>query len=242
MRVAAWAVHALTASGGALGLLALAAAAQADARAAFGWLAAALAVDGADGTLARRLRVGERAPQIDGALLDNLVDYVNYVIVPAFLIHRLALLPPVASLAGAACICVASAFQFAHREAKTADLYFRGFPSCWNVVAFYLLLLDLAPAVALGIVLGLCALAFVPIHCVHPSRTPVGRGLTLALGAAWCVALLVLLVRLPAPPRALVLSSLLFPVYYGALSLLLTLRRTRSRPPTGPTPPTQSGR
>jgi phosphatidylcholine synthase len=232
----------LTASGAALGMLALAAAAEGDARAAFAWLAAALVVDGADGALARRLRVDASAPEIDGSLLDNLVDYSNYVVVPAFLIHRLGLLPAAASLPGAACICVASAFQFAHREAKTTDLFFRGFPSCWNVVAFYLVLLDLDPAAALAIVLGFCGLVFVPIHYVYPSRTPVLRTTTLLLAVAWGAALLVLLVQLAEPPRALVRSSLLFPAYYGALSLLLTLRRGTGGPPTTPTAPTPAPR
>ena len=144
-RVAAWAVHLLTASGVCWGLLALEAVYAGRFRFALGWLGVALAVDGIDGALARRLRVAEVAPEIDGALLDNLVDYLNYVFVPAVLIYRAGVLPGDLALPSAAAICTVSAFQFVHREAKTADA-FRGFPSYWNVVAAYLLLLEMSSA------------------------------------------------------------------------------------------------
>lgn len=223
-RTAAWSVHLLTASGAVWGLLALEAVASGRFRVALGWLGVALVVDSIDGALARAVRVKDVLPQIDGALLDNLVDYLNYVVVPAALVHRAGLLPDSVTLAGAALMLLTSAFQFTHRGAKTAE-HFRGFPSCWNFVAAYLLLLDLDPTWAFAWILALSILALAPVRFVYPSRMRRLRGLTIALGAASGIAVGIAVALHPQAPRALVFGSLLFPLYY----LTLGLAATRSR-------------
>ena len=91
--VAAWGVHLFTASGAVAGLLALDRIAANDFRGAFILMAIAIVIDSADGTLARLVKVRERIPFFDGALLDNIVDYFNYVAVPLFLMLRAGLLP-----------------------------------------------------------------------------------------------------------------------------------------------------
>lgn len=222
-RVAAGLVHLLTASGAIWGLLALDAAVAGRYRAALGWLGLALAIDGVDGTLARCVGVSPSAGRIDGSLLDNLVDYLNYVFVPAVLISRAGWLPDELALLGASLICMTSAFQFAHRAAKTTD-HFRGFPSCWNVVAAYFLLLDLPPLWAFLWVVVLAGLALAPIRFVYPSRTRALRMWTLPLTGIWLAALALLVARDPAG-RGWAQISLLFPLYYLAVSLIL-VRRT----------------
>lgn len=223
--LAAGGVHLLTAGGAVAGLLALAAVAGGRLRPALLWMFLALVIDSVDGPLARRLRVADRLPMIDGRLLDNLVDYLNYVVVPAFLL--LAVVPLPAGLAPpvAALVCVVSALQFAQIEAKTHDHFFKGFPSYWNVAAFYLLLLELGAWPNLAIVLVLCVAVFVPIRYLYPNRTPVLRAPTLALCVAWMACMAFLLVRFPHVEPWLVRVSLLFVVYYFALSLWLSLRR-----------------
>ena len=218
-------VHALTASGAGCGLVALVAAAEGRERAAFLWLCVALAIDGVDGPLARRFNVRNVVPSIDGALLDNVVDYLTYVVVPAVLVHRSGLLPVGAGLVAAAWMCIVSAVQFAHVEAKTEDGLFRGFPSCWNVVALYLVVLRPAPVVCLGVILVLGALAFAPIYCVYPNKLAVLRRTTIALTAAWVVSLALIVARLPSVAPWLTGLSLAYVAYYAALSLALTLRR-----------------
>jgi phosphatidylcholine synthase len=216
--LAAASVHLLTASGAVWGLLALDAIARARFKSALGWMALAVVVDGVDGALARRLRVEVLLPFVDGTLLDNLVDYLNYVVVPAFLLLRADLLPPSVALAGAAAICLASAYQFTHAEAKAADR-FRGFPSYWNVVVVYLLLLRPDPWLGAGLVAALCLLVFVPLTWVYPTRTVVWRGPTLALTVVWATMVGWSLWRYPDHPRWLVLASLAYAVYYAVLSL-----------------------
>jgi phosphatidylcholine synthase len=205
--------------------MAIMAAIGGDARAALLWLAAATFIDATDGALARLADVGRTAPLIDGARLDDIVDYVTYVVVPGLIVWRLDLLPPSAGPWVVAATLVASALGFARRDAKTDDHYFTGFPSYWNIVAVYLAAWRLPPWVAAAILLTLAVLVFVPIRYVYPSRTVVLRPLTLALGAIWAVLFLAVIWLLPAPPRWLVWASLVFPAYYVALSLWLTARR-----------------
>jgi phosphatidylcholine synthase len=197
-----------------------------DARAALLWLAAATFIDATDGALARLADVGRTAALIDGARLDDIVDYVTYVVVPGLIVWRLDLLPPVAGPWVVAATIVASALGFARRDAKTDDHFFTGFPSYWNIVAVYLAAWRLPPWAAATILLTLAVLVFVPIRYVYPSRTVVLRPLTLGLGAIWAVLFLALIWLLPEPPRWLVWASLVFPVYYVALSLWLTARRS----------------
>ena len=111
------------------------------------------------------------APAIDGARLDDIVDYVTYVLVPGVLVWRLDLLPPAAAPWVVGATLVASALGFARRDAKTDDHLFTGFPSYWNVVAVYLIALRPPPPVAAAILLLLAVLVFVPIRYVYPSRT-----------------------------------------------------------------------
>ena len=130
-----------------------------------------MAIDSTDGWLARRVRVADRAPSLDGTLLDNLVDYVTFVFVPAWVVSLDAVVPVGWGMPLAAAMLLVSAYGFSHREAKGTDQFccFRGFPSYWNIVVFYLYALGLAPAVNGLIVAALCALVLAPIGFVYPS-------------------------------------------------------------------------
>lgn len=224
---AAWSVHLLTASGVVWGLLALDAAIAGRYGAALRWMFVAVLVDGLDGPLARRFQVARVLPGVDGALLDNVVDYFNYVVVPAVLIQRAAALPEGLGLAGAAWICLASAIQFSRSDAKTADHYFRGFPSYWNVLALYLLVLRPDPRLALGVVGLLGVLALVPLRCIYPSRTVELRRTTWILTALWTLCLVLILIQYPEPWPWLVRGSLAYVGYYAVASCLLTFRRAK---------------
>ena len=204
-------VHAYTASGVGCGWLALVAAVHGDARASLLWLVVATLIDATDGALARLADVARAAPLIDGARLDDIVDYVTYVVVPGVLVWRLDLLPPGGAWIVAATL-VASALGFARRDAKTGDHLFTGFPSYWNIVALYVLVANVPPAVNAILLVVLSVLVFVPIRYVYPSRTPVLRGPTLALGAVWAVMLLAIVLAMPDVPAWLWIGSLFFPV------------------------------
>src|SRR5712691_6907709 len=150
VRALAFSVHVLTALGVVFALLALIAAGRGDWPAMFLSLGLALMVDGIDGPLARRLDVAQTLPRWSGGTLDLIVDFVTYVFVPAFAIATSGLLPTLLAVPAGAAIAITGALYFADGEMKTAENYFRGFPAVWNVVAFYLLLLQPAPWIALA--------------------------------------------------------------------------------------------
>lgn len=217
----AWGVHLFTASGAVWGMLALLAIMQADWVLALSWMGIATFVDAADGTLARRFRVKEVLPGFDGALLDNMVDYFTYVIVPALFLYQANLLPENLAIIGASLIILTSAYQFAQADAKTEDHYFKGFPSYWNIVAFYLLVLKLSSWANFALILFFSIMVFVPIKYVYHSRTVHFRKLTLVLSLIWGVMVVAIVILYPQTPTWLVWGSLIYVIYYVGVSLYL---------------------
>ena len=222
--VLAWLVHLYTAFGVVIGFLTLLAIDQAAFRDALFLMALAVVIDATDGTLARAAHVKEIIPWFDGEMLDAIVDYFNYVVVPCFFMLRANLLPGQDALWLAAFPLLASAYGFCQRDAKTADNFFLGFPSYWNIVAFYLYVLKSPAWVNAFALIALSILIFVPIKYIYPSRSPRFRVQSNVLGALWGAAILYAIYRLPEPPRAILFASLFYPAYYTALSLWLQLR------------------
>ncbi len=187
----------------------------------------AVVIDATDGTLARRAHVKEIISWFDGDRLEDIVDYLNYVLVPCVLMIRADLLPQEDALWLVAFPLLASAYGFCQKAAKTSDHFFLGFPSYWNIVAFYFYVLKTPLWVNAFLVLIFSALVLVPIRYLYPSRSPVLRGLTVSLGVLWGIMVLIIIYLLPQPPTSLVLGSLLFPAYYLILSFWLEASRRR---------------
>ena len=89
----AWAVHALTASGVIVGYVALNSVIEGHARAAILWLVGTLLVDAVDGPIARHLDVKARVPELNGEVLDLVIDYFTGVVVPVAFMYRFDLVP-----------------------------------------------------------------------------------------------------------------------------------------------------
>jgi phosphatidylcholine synthase len=223
-KLLAWSAHLFTASGVLWGLLAILAIINQQWILAFAWMSVAILVDSVDGLLARRLRVKEAIPEFDGALLDNIVDYLNYTFVPAFFLIWSDFLPPQTGLLAASAILFSSAYQFCQSDAKTADHYFKGFPSYWNIMVYYMFILNLNAWINLAVVLLLALFVFVPIKYIYPSRTRLYQGLTLSLAAVWGVGNVMILLTYPDHAAWLVWLSLAFALYYTGMSLYATLR------------------
>ncbi|GAA3620389.1 phosphatidylcholine/phosphatidylserine synthase [Kineosporia mesophila] len=225
------AVHLYTASGTVLAFLMVIAAFDGDAIRALWISLAALVIDGTDGMLARRLRVKETIPSFDGARLDDIVDYITYVFAPVVLLWTGGYLPE-GWVGGtlAALPLLASSYQFCRVDAKTDDHFFLGFPSYWNVVAFYAIVASLSPMTT-GIILVICsAMVFVPIKYIYPSRTKIFRSANLLFAALWLVAYAVILAQMPDDPNFIIIwLSLLYIAYYVVSSVYLTLTGTSRR-------------
>jgi phosphatidylcholine synthase len=223
----AWLVHLYTAASAVFGVWALVALFAQELRLASYLLLLTLVIDSTDGALARAVRVRERIPWFDGRRLDDICDFFTYVLVPACFLVAADLLP---HPAWAAAPVIASCYGFSQDDAKTADHFFLGWPSYWNVVAMYLWLLDVDPAVGLWIVLGFAGAVFVPLRYIYPSRTRALRPLSLAVLAAWVIGFSWLAVR-PDPSPLWLWISLLGPAYYLGLSFLLNVPRVRAALP-----------
>ena len=187
-KVLAASVHVLTASGAPLGFAALLAADRGRWEAAFLWLGLALVADGLDGPLARRIDAARVLPRFSGRDLDLIVDYLNYVTVPAFIVARSAVVPHTLAVPLAMGIMLVSLYHFADADSKTGEGYFVGFPAIWNLVALYGFVLDV-PQVWMAVLIGICAvLTFVPLRWLHPFRVRRLRPATLIVVAVWSCA------------------------------------------------------
>jgi phosphatidylcholine synthase len=224
-RVFAWSVHAYTASGALAAFAATIAIFDGRYQAAFLLMGAATVIDGTDGVLARLARVKEATPRFDGARLDDIVDYLTFVFVPLLLLYRAGDVPRGWAAVPAGAVLLSSAYGFCAGDAKSQDNFFTGFPSYWNIVALYLHAARLGAGWGAGILLVLSALVFVRNGYVYPTRTPVLRGLTLALLAVWGLVVLGMIAMMPDVPGWFVIASLFFPIYYLVLSLILDRRR-----------------
>jgi phosphatidylcholine synthase len=169
--MAAWAVHLFTASAACIGVFTLAKIYQHEYIFALWLMAITVFIDAVDGSLARWVGVKQILPKIDGALLDNIMDYLNYVITPCFfLLVKSDMLPATYAIAIISAITITSAYQFCQADAKTPDHFFKGFPCYWNIAVFYMYIFNTS-MIFNAILLSLfCVLIFVPVKYVYPSR------------------------------------------------------------------------
>jgi phosphatidylcholine synthase len=184
------------------------------------WMIVAMFVDGFDGMLARWADVKTYAGGVDGALMDNIIDYLTYVVGPALFLVEAEVLPQGTRLLGACLILLTSAYQFSQTDAKTADHHFKGFPSYWNVMALYMLLMNLPQWVNFGFLMLFNVMVFIPIKYIYPSRNSYLRGLTLVLTYLYGAVGVWGLLQYPNSPDWLVWASLAYVVYYLVLSLI----------------------
>lgn len=225
--MSAWIAHLYTACGAVLAFLAAIDIFEHDYRTAFFWLYLQVVIDSTDGLLARRLQVTARLPWFNGAKLDDIVDYLCYVFIPALFVWRALLVPDRWAVPVAAAMLLSSAYGFNRDDAKTEDNYFLGFPSYWNITVFYLFVARWRSEVNAAILLALAVLVFVPVRYLYPSRGAAFQVVSITLGLVWAALMLVMLWQFPAVSGAVFLASLIFPIYYVLASLWLEVRRRR---------------
>ncbi|MCY1282952.1 Phosphatidylcholine synthase [compost metagenome] len=220
----AWSVHAITASGVILALLALLALVDGRPQACLLWLGVALLVDGLDGTLARKFEVKEVLPQFDGTTLDLVIDYLTYVFIPAIFVYRFVPLPDYSALPAVGLILLSSLFCFCNVNMKSHDHYFVGFPAAWNVVAVYLYLLDFAPWTSLVGIVVLAALTLTRMKFLHPFRVRQFMPLNIAVTGVWMLCCAGLILLYPERPVALLALWLLASAYVLGICLWRSAR------------------
>lgn len=223
-KIAAYGVHLLTALGAGLGLWAIILTYNGFYQETVWVLAAAAIIDSIDGTLARLTETKVHAPAIDGALMDNIIDFLTWTAAPLLWIYAIKGIPQWILL----CCAIASIFGFSNTRAKTDDNFFLGFPSYWNIVVFYIFLLDLPVSFASIIMLIFAVVTFVPVKFIYPSRTEFLRPVTLIFGSLFVLQLAALIYYFDNSSPLLIYSSFLFPFYYFGLSFYLNLKSSET--------------
>lgn len=229
----AFSVHLLTGSGAALALMALVAATRGDWRLMFGWLGIALIVDGIDGPLARKVDTKRNAANWDGVILDLVIDYLNYVFIPAYALIYSELLPWRWGLAAALLIALTGVVYFSDVRMKSADNCFVGFPAVWQMPLLVFLTFHPPPWATMVIIVLLAGAQFTWAKFIHPVRTERWRPFSLTVTLLWVVLAGWSTWEQFDPPGFVKLGLLLTSLWLmsaGILMQLMPLRRRRIRP------------
>jgi len=193
-RAFAWGAHFFTASGLIFGFLALIALLNGEQTLSFLFMGLALFVDGVDGSLARFVKVEEALPDIDGTTLDNVIDMVNYTILPVLMIYWYSMVPY--NLVNLTCIVIllVSCYTFSDKKMKTSDYYFSGFSAFWNLLVLFLYILDLGLWFNFIAICVCAVLTFIPVKIIHPLRVKSLRNNAIAFLFVWsfCTLFLIL--------------------------------------------------
>lgn len=225
--ISGYALHVMTASGAAAGLLALQAVIDNNIRGALLWLIVCQILDGLDGPIARKIDVVFNAPRVDGNVLDLIVDYLTCVVVPVALMIRLEMLPTEFATLIAAMVLLLSALWFARTDIETEDHWFNGFPAVWNLAVPSFLIFELIPRTVAIVTVLLAVSQLTNIKFPHLVRVVKWRKITLPFGFIYTATLLVLSwnysnetgIDTPIIAKAIMIA---FPVYIGIISLVRT--------------------
>lgn len=145
---------------------------QQDWRGCFLWLFVCFIIDSVDGTLARKFRVKEVLPNMDGKNIDYIIDFAAYALIPALFFYKADMVATNLMLPTLAIILLSSALYYGKVGMVEDDQYFIGFPVLWNFVVFFQFfvfdnhqLLNFISVVIFGI------MHFVPLKFAYPSRS-----------------------------------------------------------------------
>jgi len=214
-------VHLFTATGAVWGFLTLIAIWDENYKIAIVYIILAMFVDGFDGILARWLDVKTYAVWIDGGLLDNIIDYLNYVVVASLLLIKVPnLMPQGLETTAAISILMTSGFQFSQVDAKTDNqsYFFKGFPSVWNFLVLYMMLLKLNPWINFTVLMICNILVFVPIKFLYPSRNNRFKWFTIVFTYLYGALGVWGLLQYPEVPEWVAPASSLYVAYYALMS------------------------
>lgn len=225
--ISGYALHVMTASGAAAGLLALQAVIDNNVRGALLWLLVCQVLDGLDGPIARKIDVVFNAPRVDGYVLDLIVDYLTCVVVPVALMVRLNMLPGEFQTLIAAMVLLLSALWFARTDIETDDHWFNGFPAVWNLAVPSFLIFDLSPRVVAITTVFLAVSQLTNVKFPHLVRVLKWRTVTLPFAAVYILTLFILSwnysnqdgIETTMVSKVIMIA---FPIYIGAISAIRT--------------------
>jgi phosphatidylcholine synthase len=221
-QIKAWGAHGFTATGVVTAFLATLALFENQPQACLMWLGVALIVDGVDGTLARKVNTQSVLPNIDGSVLDLVIDYLTYVFIPALFIYRYIDLPDYTHLLAVSLILVSSLFCFCNVNMKSKDNYFQGFPAAWNVVALCLYIIDPPSWVTLLTIIGLALLTLSRMKFLHPFRVRRFMPINITVTFVWLLCSLLLVLSHPDNNPTVMLVWLAMSAYFLGICIWRT--------------------
>ena len=183
----AWSVHLLTCSGLIVGFFALISVFKNDQTSAFLFLGLALLIDAIDGTLARKFKVTVFVKNIDGKMLDSVIDFFNYIIIPSVMIYWFKFVPSPFEIIIPSIILIISAISYSNNNLMTSDNFYKGFPCIWNILLFYLYLFDLSQIYNLFLISACILLKFIPMKFIHPLRVNKYRRYSAVFMVLWFI-------------------------------------------------------
>ena len=183
----AWSVHLLTCSGLIVGFFALLSVFKNDQTSAFLFLGLALLIDAIDGTLARKFKVSIFVKNIDGKMLDSVIDFFNYIIIPSVMIYWFKFVPSQFEIIIPSIILIISAISYSNNNLMTSDNFYKGFPCIWNILLFYLYLFDLSQIYNLFLISACILLKFIPMKFIHPLRVNKYRRYSAVFMVLWFI-------------------------------------------------------
>ena len=128
-----WCIHLLTCSGLVAGFLSLINVFENNQAGAFLWLGVALIIDAIDGSLARKFEVAKNVKNIDGKMLDSVIDFFNYIIIPSIMIYWFDFVPMYFEIVIPLIILVISSISYSNKNLMSSDNFYKGFPCIWTV-------------------------------------------------------------------------------------------------------------
>jgi len=222
----AWSVHIFTASGLLAAFMSILAINAKNWRAAMAWLIVCQFIDGVDGALARKFKVAEVLPNMNGKTMDYVIDFATYAIIPAYFFYAAELVNPDWNLPLTFLILMVSAIYYGREGMVSDDYYFIGFPVMWNMVVFYLVFVfSLSPVGNAAIIVVFSVLHFLPIKFAYPSRATRLRYLTIIFTAAILLIMPLVVWFYPAVPVWLKWLAIGNLIYFGGLAAFDTFRK-----------------
>ena len=223
-------VHLLTGFGIIAGFFALIAVINNNQKEAFLWLGLAFLIDSVDGTLARKFNVKKNFPNIDGKMLDSIIDFFNYVIIPSVMIYWFKYVPDQFLIIIPSILIFISIYSYVNLNILTNDNYYNGFPAIWNVVVLYFYIFGSSQIVNFAILTLLILLKFSPLKCIHPLRVNKLKYLSIFFTILWFLmsALLILIKQSDINPvyeLFFMFSWVVSNIYFVSVSIFKTLRK-----------------
>jgi len=193
------------------------------------WLMVAMILDGIDGPYARKWKVAETVPRIDGYTLDLIIDYVTCIVIPVLFMHRFHMLPRHWSIVIGSFVLFMSALWMSRTDQMTHDHWFNGFPCEWNMIVPTLYLLDASGWFAAFACVVLCLTQLTNVKFPHPMQVRLFRPVTITVTVVWLASVLYMTARHPATPLFGTLLLILCPCYIVGLGVWRTIAPESAR-------------